>query len=432
MPQGFQQNKKFYYHEVYLFSFRVCAGAYRQTFSHNHRTSAMNIHEYQGKGILKQFGVAVPKGIVAFSAEEAKQAAIQLFEEQSSPVVVVKAQIHAGGRGKAGGVKLAKSPEEVFEIAQKMLGATLVTHQTGPEGKEVRRLLVEEGMNIDKEFYLGITLDRATSSNVLMVSTEGGMEIEKVAEETPEKLLKIHVDPVYGMQGFQAREAAFFLGLQGEQFRNAVKFIEALYNAYTSIDASLAEINPLVITKEGRVLALDAKINFDDNALYRHKEYLELRDITEEDPLEHEASKSNLNYVRLDGNVGCMVNGAGLAMGTMDLIQLAGGRPANFLDVGGGASPKTVEEGFKIILGDKNVKAILVNVFGGIVRCDRVAGGIIQAARNIDIHLPVIVRLEGTNAEAAQKMLDESGLNLISATGLRDAAQKVQQALASA
>jgi succinyl-CoA synthetase beta subunit len=392
----------------------------------------MNIHEYQGKGILKQFGVTVPKGIVAFSAEEAKQAAIQLFETQSSPVVVVKAQIHAGGRGKAGGVKLAKSPDEVFDIAQKMIGATLVTHQTGPEGKEVRRLLVEEGMNIDKEFYLGITLDRATSSNVLMVSTEGGMEIEKVAEETPEKLLKIHVDPVYGLQGFQARQAAFFLGLQGEQFRNAVKFIEALYNAYTSIDASLAEINPLVITKEGRVLALDVKINFDDNALYRHKEYLELRDTSEEDPLEYEASKSNLNYVRLDGNVGCMVNGAGLAMGTMDLIQLSGGRPANFLDVGGGASPKTVEEGFKIILGDKNVKAILVNIFGGIVRCDRVAGGVIEAAKNIGLTVPVIVRLEGTNAEAAQKMLDESGLNLISAKGLRDAAEKVHKALATA
>ena len=392
----------------------------------------MNIHEYQGKGILKQFGVAVPKGIVAFSAEEAKQAAIQLFEEQSSPVVVVKAQIHAGGRGKAGGVKLAKSPEEVFEVAQKMLGATLVTHQTGPEGKEVRRLLIEEGMNIDKEFYLGITLDRATSSNVLMVSTEGGMEIEKVAEETPEKLLKIHVDPVYGLQGFQARQAAFFLGLQGEQFRNAVKFIEALYNAYTTIDASLAEINPLVITKEGRVLALDAKINFDDNALYRHQDFHELRDITEEDSLEYEASKSNLNYVRLDGNVGCMVNGAGLAMGTMDLIQLSGGRPANFLDVGGGASPKTVEEGFKIILGDKNVKAILVNIFGGIVRCDRVAGGVIEAAKNIGLTVPVIVRLEGTNATEAQKMLDESGLNLISAKGLRDAAEKVQKALAKA
>jgi succinyl-CoA synthetase beta subunit len=389
----------------------------------------MNIHEYQGKDILKKFGVAVPKGIVAFSAEEAKQAAIQLFEEQSSPVVVVKAQIHAGGRGKAGGVKLAKSPEEAFDIAEKMIGTTLVTHQTGPEGKEVRRVLVEEGMNIDKEFYVGITLDRSTSQNVLMISTEGGMEIEKVAEETPERLLKIQVDPLYGLLGFQAREAAFFLGVKGEQFRNTVKFIEALYNAYISIDAAIAEINPLVVTKEGRVLALDAKINFDGNALYRHKDYLELRDITEEDPFEYEASKSNLNYVRLDGNVGCMVNGAGLAMGTMDMIQLAGGKPANFLDVGGTASPQTVEEGFKIILGDKNVKAILVNIFGGIVRCDRVAGGIIQAAKNIGIHLPVIVRLEGTNAEAAQKMLDESGLNLISAKGLRDAAQKVQQAL---
>ncbi|NTU94063.1 MAG: ADP-forming succinate--CoA ligase subunit beta [Chlorobiaceae bacterium] len=392
----------------------------------------MNIHEYQGKDILNKYGVAVPKGIVAISAEEAKQAAKELFEEQSNPVVVIKAQIHAGGRGLAGGVKLAKSPEEAFDIAQKMIGTTLVTHQTGPEGKEVHRVLVEEGMSIEKEFYVGITLDRSTSRNVLMVSTEGGMEIEKVAEETPERLLKIQVDPIYGLQGFQAREAALFLGLEGDQFRHAVKFIEALYHAYTSIDASIAEINPLVITKEGRVLALDAKINFDDNALFRHKEFRELRDESEEDPLEVLASHSNLNYVRLDGNVGCMVNGAGLAMGTMDLIQLAGGRPANFLDVGGGASPKTVEEGFKLILSDKNVKAILVNVFGGIVRCDRVAGGIIQAARNIDIHLPVIVRLEGTNAEAAQKMLDESGLNLISANGLKDAADKVQQALALA
>lgn len=392
----------------------------------------MNIHEYQGKDILNKYGVAVPKGIVAISAEEAKQAAKELFEEQSNPVVVIKAQIHAGGRGLAGGVKLAKSPEEAFDIAQKMIGTTLVTHQTGPEGKEVHRVLVEEGMSIEKEFYVGITLDRSTSRNVLMVSTEGGMEIEKVAEETPERLLKIQVDPVYGLQGFQAREAALFLGLEGDQFRHAVKFIEALYHAYTSIDASIAEINPLVITKEGRVLALDAKINFDDNALFRHKEFRELRDESEEDPLEVLASHSNLNYVRLDGNVGCMVNGAGLAMGTMDLIQLAGGRPANFLDVGGGASPKTVEEGFKLILSDKNVKAILVNVFGGIVRCDRVAAGIIQAARNIDIHLPVIVRLEGTNAEAAQKMLDESGLNLISANGLKDAADKVQQALAVA
>ena len=391
----------------------------------------MNIHEYQGKDILRKFGVAVPNGIVAYSPEEAKQAAEQLFAQQTSPVVVVKAQIHAGGRGKAGGVKLAKSPEEAFDIAQELIGKTLVTHQTGPEGKEVRRLLVEEGMNIEKEFYVGITLDRSTSRNVLMVSTEGGMEIETVAEETPEKLLKIQIDPLYGIQDFQAREAAFFLGLKDDQFRNAVRFISALYTAYISIDAAIAEINPLVVTKEGKVLALDAKINFDDNALFRHKDFLELRDISEEDPFEVEASKSNLNYVRLDGNVGCMVNGAGLAMATMDMIQLAGGKPANFLDVGGSASPQTVEEGFKIILSDKNVKAILVNIFGGIVRCDRVAGGIIEAARKIGLHLPVIVRLEGTNAPIAQKMLDDSGLNLISANGLRDAANKVHEALAS-
>ena len=391
----------------------------------------MNIHEYQGKDILRKFGVAVPKGIVAYSPEEAKQAAEQLFAQQTSPVVVVKAQIHAGGRGKAGGVKLAKSPEEAFAIAQELIGKTLVTHQTGPEGKEIHRLLVEEGMNIEKEFYVGITLDRSTSRNVLMVSTEGGMEIETVAEETPERILKIQIDPLYGIQDFQAREAAFFLGLKDDQFRNAVRFISALYTAYTSIDAAIAEINPLVVTKEGKVLALDAKINFDDNALFRHKDFLELRDISEEDPFEVEASKSNLNYVRLDGNVGCMVNGAGLAMATMDMIQLAGGKPANFLDVGGSASPQTVEEGFKIILSDKNVKAILVNIFGGIVRCDRVAGGIIEAARKIGLHLPVIVRLEGTNAPIAQKMLDDSGLNLISANGLRDAANKVHEALAS-
>jgi succinyl-CoA synthetase beta subunit len=391
----------------------------------------MNIHEYQGKDILRKFGVAVPNGIVAYSPEEAKQAAEQLFAQQTSPVVVVKAQIHAGGRGKAGGVKLAKSPEEAFDIAQELIGKTLVTHQTGPEGKEVRRLLVEEGMNIEKEFYVGITLDRSTSRNVLMVSTEGGMEIETVAEESPEKILKIQIDPLYGIQDFQAREAAFFLGLKDDQFRNAVRFISALYTAYISIDAAIAEINPLVVTKEGKVLALDAKINFDDNALFRHKDFLELRDISEEDPFEVEASKSNLNYVRLDGNVGCMVNGAGLAMATMDMIQLAGGKPANFLDVGGSASPQTVEEGFKIILSDKNVKAILVNIFGGIVRCDRVAGGIIEAARKIGLHLPVIVRLEGTNAPIAQKMLDDSGLNLISANGLRDAANKVHEALAS-
>ena len=389
----------------------------------------MNIHEYQGKDILRKFGVSVPKGIVAFTAEEARQAAEQLFEEQENPVVVVKAQIHAGGRGKAGGVKLAKSPDEVFDIARQLIGCTLVTHQTGPEGKEVRRLLVEEGMNIEKEFYVGMTLDRATSQNVLMVSTEGGMEIETVAEETPEKLLKIQIHPLQGLQGFQARQAAFFLGLEGDKFKNTVKFITALYKAYTAIDASIAEINPLVITKEGKVMALDAKINFDSNALFRHKDFLELRDISEEDPFEVEASKSNLNYVRLDGNVGCMVNGAGLAMATMDMIQLAGGKPANFLDVGGSASPETVEEGFKIIMSDKNVKAILINIFGGIVRCDRVAGGVIEAAKKVGLDMPVIVRLEGTNAEIAQKMLDESGLNLIAANGLREAAQKVNEAL---
>ena len=412
--------------------FRGFPGAFRvQSVVSNPIPNNMNIHEYQGKDILRKFGVAVPKGIVAYSPEEAKQAAEQLFAQQTSPVVVVKAQIHAGGRGKAGGVKLAKSPEEAFDIAQELIGKTLVTHQTGPEGKEIRRLLVEEGMNIEKEFYVGITLDRSTSRNVLMVSTEGGMEIETVAEETPERILKIQIDPLYGIQDFQAREAAFFLGLKDDQFRNAVRFISALYKAYTSIDAAIAEINPLVVTKEGKVLALDAKINFDDNALFRHKDFLELRDISEEDPFEVEASKSNLNYVRLDGNVGCMVNGAGLAMATMDMIQLAGGKPANFLDVGGSASPQTVEEGFKIILSDKNVRALLVNIFGGIVRCDRVAGGIIEAARKIGLHLPVIVRLEGTNAPIAQKMLDDSGLNLISANGLRDAAKKVQAALAS-
>ena len=424
------RNRIFHYTVVFA-QFRAFPGIILQTVVSNPRPNNMNIHEYQGKDILRKFGVAVPKGIVAYSPEEAKQAAEQLFAQQTSPVVVVKAQIHAGGRGKAGGVKLAKSPEEAFDIAQELIGKTLVTHQTGPEGKEIRRLLVEEGMNIEKEFYVGITLDRSTSRNVLMVSTEGGMEIETVAEETPEKLLKIQIDPLYGIQDFQAREAAFFLGLKDDQFRNAVRFIIALYHAYTSIDAAIAEINPLVVTKEGKVLALDAKINFDDNALFRHKDFLELRDISEEDPFEVEASKSNLNYVRLDGNVGCMVNGAGLAMATMDMIQLAGGKPANFLDVGGSASPQTVEEGFKIILSDKNVRAILVNIFGGIVRCDRVAGGIIEAARKIGLHLPVIVRLEGTNAPIAQKMLDDSGLNLISANGLRDAAKKVQAALAS-
>lgn len=391
----------------------------------------MNIHEHQGKEILKKFGVAVPKGVVCFSAEEAKAAAEKMLTEQGGGVVVVKAQIHAGGRGKAGGVKVVRTADDAYAYAQKMLGSKLVTRQTGPEGKIVRRLLVEEGMNIERELYLGITLDRAVSKNVLMVSTEGGMDIEAIAEESPEKILKIHVDPLLGLQPYQARQAAFFLRLSGEQFKNAVQFVMALYDAYVQADCSLAEINPLVVTKEGKVVALDAKLNFDDNALFRHPEYAALRDETEEDPLEVEASKSNLNYVRLDGNVGCMVNGAGLAMATMDIIQLAGGKPANFLDVGGGASAKTVEAGFRIILADKNVKAILINIFGGIVRCDRVASGVIEAAKNVGLPVPVIVRLEGTNADLAQKMLDESGLNLISAQGFKDAAEKVTQALAA-
>ncbi|PIO47527.1 MAG: ADP-forming succinate--CoA ligase subunit beta [[Chlorobium] sp. 445] len=389
----------------------------------------MNIHEHQAKDILRRYNVPVPKSIVAFTAEEARDAAERLFAEQGGGVVVVKAQIHAGGRGKAGGVKVARSVEEAYEIARKMLGMKLVTHQTGPSGKQVHRLLIEQGVNIEKEFYLGITLDRAVSKNVLMVSTEGGVDIESVAEHSPEKIFKQHLHPLLGLQAYQAREAALFLGLQGEQFKNAVQFILALSHAYQQIDASLAEINPLVVTKEGAVLALDAKINLDDNALFRHKEFLEMRDITEEDPLEVEASASNLNYVKLDGNVGCMVNGAGLAMATMDIIQLAGGKPANFLDVGGSASAKTVEAGFKIILSDPSVKAILVNIFGGIVRCDRVAAGIIEAAKNLAIKLPVIVRLEGTNADLAKSMLDDSGLNLIPADDFKSAAEKVTTAL---
>ncbi|MDD8018029.1 MAG: ADP-forming succinate--CoA ligase subunit beta, partial [Bacteroidota bacterium] len=337
----------------------------------------MKIHEYQGKDILRKYGVAVPRGEVAFSVDEAVNVAKRL----GGSVWVVKAQIHAGGRGKGGGVKVAKSIDEVKTYASQILGMTLVTHQTGPEGRLVKRLLIEEGANIDKEMYVGITLDRSRSKNVVMVSTEGGMEIEKVAEKHPEKIIKEHIDPAVGFQQFQARKLAFALGLSGDAFKNAVKFLMALYRAYEATDASLFEINPLVITKEGNVIALDAKVNFDDNALERHKEYAELRDLDEEEPLEIEASKSNLNYIKLDGNVGCMVNGAGLAMATMDIIKLAGGEPANFLDVGGGANPQTVENGFKIILADKNVKAILINIFGGIVRCDRVATGVVEAAK---------------------------------------------------
>jgi succinyl-CoA synthetase beta subunit len=385
----------------------------------------MKIHEYQAKEILKKFGVAVPKGRVAFTAEEA----VEVAKEIGGSAWVVKAQIHAGGRGKAGGIKLAKSIEEVYDYAKNMIGSKLVTYQTGPEGKIVRKVLVEEALNIQKELYVGVTLDRSTSRNVVMVSSEGGVEIEQVAMESPEKILKEYVDPKVGFMPYQARRLAFGLGLDGEAFKNAVKFLLALYKAYEETDASLAEINPLVLTTDGQVLALDAKMNFDDNALFRHPEIVEMRDIDEEDPLEVEASKYNLNYIRLNGNVGCMVNGAGLAMATMDLIKLAGGEPANFLDVGGGAKTETVEQGFRIILSDPNVKAILINIFGGIVRCDRVAMGVVEAAKKVGVNVPVVVRLEGTNAEEGARILKESGLNFIVANGFKDAAEKVVNVL---
>ncbi len=387
----------------------------------------MKIHEYQGKEILKKFGVPVPRGQVAFTIDEAVAAAKSVGGE----VWVVKAQIHAGGRGKGGGVKLARSIDEVRQRASEILGMRLVTHQTGPEGRIVKRLLIEQGMNIARELYVGITLDRSRSQNVVMVSTEGGMEIEKVAEETPEKILKEAIAPGIGLQAFQARNLCFGLGLKGDAFKNGVKFLLALAKAYEATDASLAEINPLVVTKEGDVLALDAKINFDDNALYRHPELADLRDLDEEDPLEVEASASNLNYIKLDGNVGCMVNGAGLAMGTMDIIKLAGGMPANFLDVGGGANAKTVEAGFKIILKDPHVKAILINIFGGIVRCDRVATGVVEAAKNVHVKVPIVVRLAGTNADLAADILKNSGLSFLVAGSLKEAAQKVTQAIAA-
>lgn len=385
----------------------------------------MKIHEYQGKEILKKYGVAVPEGGVAFSVEEA----VSVAQRIGGPVWVVKAQIHAGGRGKGGGVKLAKSVEEVRQHASQILGMRLVTHQTGPEGRIVKRLLIEQGMSIAKEMYVGITLDRARSQNVVMASTEGGVEIEKVAAETPELILKEYVSPTIGFRDFQARKLAFGLNLTGDAFKNAVKFLVALYRAYEATDASLAEINPLVITTDGNVLALDAKMNFDDNGLYRHPDIAAMRDLDEEEPLEIEASKHNLNYIKLDGNVGCMVNGAGLAMATMDIIKLAGGEPANFLDVGGTANVETVANGFKIILSDSNVKAVLINIFGGIVRCDRVANGVVEAAKKVQVNVPVVVRLEGTNAKEAREILAHSGLNFMVAGSLQDAAEKVTKAI---
>ena len=381
----------------------------------------MKIHEYQGKELLRKFGVPVPRGLVARSPEEAYQAA----KELGTDVVVVKAQIHAGGRGKGGGVKLAKSAEEAREIAQKMLGIKLITHQTGPEGREVRVLLIEEGLPIDKEFYLGIVLDRASGRPVFMASEAGGMDIEEVAAKTPEKILKETVDPAVGFRAFQARKLAFGLGIGSDLIGQAVKFMQSLYSAYEQMDASLMEINPFLLTKDNRLIALDAKVNFDDNAMFRHKEFLDLRDLNEEEPLEIEASKFDLNYIKLDGNIACMVNGAGLAMATMDIIKLAGGDPANFLDVGGGASQERVEAAFRILLADENVKAVLINIFGGIVRCDMVARGVVEAVKKLGIQVPVVVRLEGTNVEEGQRVIRDSGLNFTLANGMKDAADKV-------
>lgn len=384
----------------------------------------MKIHEYQAKALLKEFGVPVPRGIVARTPEEAEAAAREL----GTQIVVVKAQIHAGGRGKGGGVKLAKSPAEAREIAAQMLGMRLVTHQTGPEGREVKTLLIEEGLPIEREFYLGLTLDRSTGRNVLMASSAGGMDIEQVAEESPELILKETIDPAVGLRPFQARKIAFGLGIPSDLVNQASKFMLSLYKAYEEMDASLVEINPFLLTKDDRLIALDAKVNFDDNALFRHKDYESLRDLNEEEPLEIEASKYGLNYIKLDGNIGCMVNGAGLAMATMDIIKLAGGEPANFLDVGGGASQERVENAFRILLADPNVKAVLINIFGGIVRCDMVAKGVVAAAKNLNVSIPIVARLEGTNVEEGRRVLAESGIGIIPADGMKDAAEKVVEA----
>jgi succinyl-CoA synthetase beta subunit len=384
----------------------------------------MKIHEYQGKEILKKFGVTVPRGTMVQTREQAEAAAKELFGAGATGVVV-KAQIHAGGRGKGGGVKIAKSVEEASELAGKILGMTLVTHQTGPEGRVVRRLLIEETLPIAKELYLGILVDRGEGKPVFMASAAGGMEIEQVAEENPDAILKQYIDPGMGLEPFQARKIAFALGLSGTQINLAVKFLTGLYRAFLETDASLVEINPFITTTDGRVFALDAKMTFDDNALFKHPELKELRDVTEEDPLEVEASKYNLNYIKLEGSVGCMVNGAGLAMATMDIIKYAGGMPANFLDVGGGANSEQVAHAFEILLSDKSVKAVLINIFGGILRVDTLANGVVEAARKTNLQLPVVLRLEGTNVEEGKKILKESGLNFTVAETMKDAADKV-------
>jgi len=397
----------------------------------------MNLHEYQSKEILKRYGVAIQEGVVATSPEDAVKAAKEVNKETGSTWFVVKAQIHAGGRGKGGGVKIAKSYEDVKTLSDQIIGMQLVTPQTGPEGKKVHQVLIAQdvyypGASEPKEYYMSVLLDRDTSRNVIVASTEGGMDIEEVAKNTPEKILREFIDPRVGLQPFQARKLAFQLGLEGKAHKEMVKFITALYKAYEDIDSALFEINPVLKTSDDKIIAVDAKVDIDDNALYRHKDLAELRDIREEEPLEVEAKKADLNYVKLDGNVGCMVNGAGLAMATMDIIKLSGGEPANFLDVGGGANAQTVEAGFRIILKDPNVKAILINVFGGIVRCDRVANGVVEAYKNIgNIEVPIIVRLQGTNAEEGAKIIKESGLKVSSAIVLKDAADRVKEALAS-
>ncbi len=386
----------------------------------------MKIHEYQGKKILKKYGVPVPEGGVADNPLDAKKIA-----ESFGKTVVVKAQIHAGGRGKGGGVKVVKGPDEAEKAAEKILGMTLVTHQTGPEGRLVKKVLIEEGMEIKKELYLGITIDRASSKPVIMASEAGGVEIEKVAAETPEKILKETIDPALGILPYQARNLVFGLNAAPENVREMTSFIIKLYNSFKGEDCSLAEINPLVITGDNRVLALDAKISFDDNALYRHKDILELRDLDEEEELEVEASKFNLNYIKLDGNIGCMVNGAGLAMSSMDIIKLAGGEPANFLDVGGGANEEMIENAFRILLSDKNVKGVLINIFGGILRCDTLAKGIVQAAKHLNIQIPVVVRMEGTNVKEGKEILKASGLSLISESDMKNAAEKIVKEISS-
>jgi succinyl-CoA synthetase beta subunit len=381
----------------------------------------MKIHEYQGKEILGRFGVAVPRGRVAESPDEARTIAKDL----GGGTVVVKAQIHAGGRGKGGGVKVVKGPDAAADAAKAMLGMRLVTYQTGPEGQSVSRVLVEEGLQLSRELYLGLVIDRSSQRPVLMVSQEGGVEIEMVAAETPEKIFKVFVNPGLGLQAFEARKLAFALGLQGPEVGHGVKMMLALYKAFVAMDASLLEINPLVVTASGELIALDAKVNFDDNALYRHPDVKELRDLSEEEPLEVEASKFSLNYIKLDGTIGCMVNGAGLAMATMDIIKLAGGEPANFLDVGGGANAEQIKNAFRILTSDKHVKAVLINIFGGILRCDVLAQGVIAAVKDLGLTVPIVIRMEGTNVETGKQMLKESGLNFTTADTMGEAAEKV-------